>query len=1485
MSKTIEKNGPEKKAYSRALGTVLFAAILCGFAHLADAASYTWNVGSGNWSAPSSWSPAAPSGGPAASDVVTFGATGASGDPGTINNTVDAAFAGTVSGLTYNSTDATLYNVTEIPSGQTLTVTGSVTIGQQNGVKLVTQAYFTGDGTLIANVTNFTVQNYGSAAGANSTANLNLSGLNTFVLNNPGGTLSIADTSSGLTRAGGNLVLAGVSNFITISNINLATSVAAQAGPLSSLTFGAGTNIINTANFNIANNKGSANVTFAAPTGGLKIRGIGGTDADRANIAIGNRNQTGTGTTTGTLIANGNPLNIKAATLAIGANPNTGTPGAAGDFGVGILQFDTGTVDATTVNIASSATANLGSTSGTLTVGPNAKLIVGAGGLSLLNQSAAENAGFACSGTLNISNGVVNCAGNLVVTTNNASGPGGAGTSTINFIDGGTLSMGSGSVIGTTTSPIDNFNLVENSTLEFGSPLAGQTNMVVNTLAWPVNDSALTITIDGFSGVTNGSVIPLISFASMVGGTYVAPVLNLPAGITGSLSLVGNTIWLTVTSGIVPGVGGQNQLANPGFELSPSKVGWTAVGNTPVITVGSATYYNQGTCGTDPTPELVLSHDGTNVANIYGNFTGAKNTSSWSQEMSTAAGTTFEAGAYTYVSHEDLMSGSDSFWYEVDFTDDNGSLLASYESFVVTNLDCGQVAPFAVDTWNFLGVTNIMQVVNGTNTGVVIGDVADGVLTAPPGTANVRFSAILLQQPDNAGGSVYFDDANLGRISGPVLPTLSSMSPNLVALSTNSAVTCTASSIASTIESVQVIVTSSSLGGFSTMVTNTQDSPSVTVTGLGTDTANISYELTPNMLYTIVIKATDANGITVSSSANTLDTLSPNLVIEAADFNFSGGSFLDTPADGGLWLYANQVGTQDIDENKAVRTSAQIYRPAPEAVVIQVAAPNTGTPPTATEQKFVTAAANGNTNQVETEVGYNSAGDWLNYTRNYGSGGSAPAGTYNVWCYLATSGSGVQATLSMVTSDPTQPNQTTNFLGYFGTAAFTDNGYNNYRYVPLTDQYGNRVSVTFTNGQQTLKSTVVGNPNLGFYILVPVAPVLTPVLQYSYPNGSTPYQSSGQFTFTVGPADGAPIETSGIHLVLNGVDVSSGLTFTQQDGSWIASYSIQSNELYAATINITNTDGLHSTFSSSFDTFDVNNYQWEAVDYDFSINNGGTLIGAQFIDNPVPTGDINITQTGAMAPNSYFGFPGGDGTATAQEGVDMHWPDLQPAASSWYRADSVGTQPATDYLRLKFREAQTNFSDPNIGQFNIGYFNAGNWLNYTRNYPTNTYNIWARLAGGAGPFSGTTLSVVTSGVGTTDQTADVLGTFSDPNPEGWQVFHYIPLLDTNGNKVVIQLGGKETLRLTSGNNLNALFFMLTPAVAVPPMFNISATLVGTDIQISIPTETGHNYTLWHADSLPATSWTPVGGGIVGDGSVHVITQPAIGQGYYRVSVQ
>src|SRR5205807_800160 len=145
-----------------------------------------------------------------------------------------------------------------------------------------------------------------------------------------------------------------------------------------------------------------------------------------------------------------------------------------------------------------------------------------------------------------------------------------------------------------------------------------------------------------------------------------------------------------------------------------------------------------------------------------------------------------------------------------------------------------------------------------------------------------------------------------------------------------------------------------------------------------------------------------------------------------------------------------------------------------------------------------------------------------------------------------------------------------------------------------------------------------------------------------------------------------------------------------------------------------------------------------------------------------------------------------------------------------------GGTSAGELMRQKVLDAFA--LDPLVRDVNVGFFDGGtgadlpNWMNYTRTYPTGPFNVYVRAASGGGTLS-STLALVTSGVGTTTQTSNNIGTFTFPNTGGWQSYSWTPLRDANGNLVRLDLAGLATLRLTAGpaGGGNNNFLMLTPA--------------------------------------------------------------------------
>jgi hypothetical protein len=911
-----------------------------------------------------------------------------------------------------------------------------------------------------------------------------------------------------------------------------------------------------------------------------------------------------------------------------------------------------------------------------------------------------------------------------------------------------------------------------------------------------------------------------------------------------------------------------NQLVNPGWETGDN-TGWLTQGNCGAHNA-TQTYYNAGMCPADPTAENINVYDGTYVGNVYGTFTAAVSYSFYQQSFATVAGSTWSASCFAYASHEDLL-GVNNFCVDVAFLGSGGAVLAEYQSFNVTNLSCAGPNTFPLDTWVPLTVTNQIQ------NGVVIGTVPSGVLTAPAGTASVRYQ-LLFENVNYAGGSIYLDDAVLDLISGPLPPVISGLTPNNIILCNSNELSYTITSASGIITNAQVtaIMTGLPGTGISNNVTYGPGSTGFNAIGLGSsNVVVVTLALNTNTAYSVTVSGTDNNGVTATAT-DFFDTFQPVELWEAEDFNYNGGQWLTSvPANGGIFAYANLVGTEAIDELVGTIPSAgpHDYRPG-DTVSIQGAYEQTPGGLPLYRQKFLdyfaaNPGASNNASTVDEEVGYVNPGDWQDYTRNF------PAGKYNVYARVAVSGAGVDY-FEQVLSDPTQSGQTVTNLGSFN---ITGNNWNYYQYVPLLDQYGNLISVSLS-GTQTVRIAVGpgSGANQNFFFVVPAVTIPKPILQSSFPTGVHPFEPTNHFTFTVGQGAGSAIPAGNVHLVLNGSDITAQVSFSSTATNWTGTIPVASNAVYSAVINVTNSTHLSSSYSISFDTFSQANYTFEAEDFDF---NGGS-----FIDDPQPTADSTIANgnaTGTEETNSYYAFPGDGGASIAE--VDYH--STESGQSDQYRNDTPGTQVCGDYLRDKFYAAQTALADLNIADFNLGWYSTGTWLNYTRHYPAGDYNIYGRLAGGAGPFSGTTLSLVTSGWGTTTQTTNLLGSFADPNAAGWQAWHWVPLADANSNLVTVHFtGSTNTLKLTSGNNLNVNFLMLVPAITTGGTQVLTVTHNGSQVGISFATQIGHTYTVLYTSSLTSpVVWSTLTT-IPGNGSTQSATDTISGATrFYRVSAQ
>ncbi len=277
--------------------------------------------------------------------------------------------------------------------------------------------------------------------------------------------------------------------------------------------------------------------------------------------------------------------------------------------------------------------------------------------------------------------------------------------------------------------------------------------------------------------------------------------------------------------------------------------------------------------------------------------------------------------------------------------------------------------------------------------------------------------------------------------------------------------------------------------------------------------------------------------------------------------------------------------------------------------------------------------------------------------------------------------------------------------------------------------------------------------------------------------------SSG-LTFNASSPSGIAINNSGIQVMLNGSNVSSGLVITGSASSKNVTYNgLQSNAVYNATITITDSSGLQSSVNTTFQTTWVGvpapTYIWEAEDFDFN--------GGMYIDNP----DL------CNAPGNsdcYFGQVG-------EQNVDEYSTGTPPAQFYRGASDGIGTQPSGDFSR-------PNLTAADRIDYCINPFNNNEWVNYTRDWPASTNWIIGRFANG-GTEGGDVLYSVTP------TSTNLLGYFVVPTTPSWTTFQNYYLMSTDGvNRATVVLNGKETLQIVAGVNGTAdalpTFFMLVP---------------------------------------------------------------------------
>jgi hypothetical protein len=944
-----------------------------------------------------------------------------------------------------------------------------------------------------------------------------------------------------------------------------------------------------------------------------------------------------------------------------------------------------------------------------------------------------------------------------------------------------------------------------------------------------------------------------------------------------------------------------NVLVNPSFDASPlfASGSWSQH--------ASETWSMSSTTAADPT-SVKLIRSGANglwMQGLYGNGQGGPQTSFAAQDFACTPGNTYTAdawySAYTYCkSHiggddgSDPPGGSGLFqadgsgnedgWVEVMFFNSGNVLLADYKSFIVTPAFVGTATgtnyngtlPVVTNSisniflaWIDCPVTNQYDITTVTpNTDpAVAGGITNTLgsgqfITAPPGAVKVEFRINLYQAAFEAGAP-FWDDATLNQVGGVSPSIIGNISPDgthfFSGASTNFTFNVTSASTGG------APLPTNSTGSVGIVVNGVNETGSLQFSGPSTNLAVTLPGLASNTLYTISVSVTNSAGL-VSSKTLNFDTFPTNVfIVSAEDYDYTNGQFFENPTPTSAPApnsYFGTAGTLGVDMSTYGGTgvlpggASQLVR-SDTNVAMQKA----------DDIQLPQYLAANDPNVYNVQIAYNNGGNWENYTRNY------PAGNYLVYLRYNNGNAGNVEMLNVLTSGYGTATQTSNNVGEF-IGANTGAGY---AWVPLTDAFGNKIIVNLSAGQNTLQ-LLSGSPGVGGianfvdFIFVPAGTGFPPVINNLSPNNVNPPVNANIFlnvtniTFSVSSAF-STVASNNIHASANGVDLSPFATISGNNTNWSVSIPSPQNQLITLVISATDANGLSNSVAETFDTFSQSNLMIEAEDFDFN--------AGQFIDNPVPTYAV------IQATNSYYaGGIGGTNAAVFNIDYDGTYDGEQLAG---YRDldNGVKCEVTADFKRDKF--LSNSIATSGTSDFDVGYWNGGQWLDYTRTFPANKYNVYGRLAGGNGPFNNTTLALVTAGRGTTNQTTQLLGSFADANAVGWQTWHWVPMRDTNGNLVTVSLGGVETVRATSGNNLNANFYMFVPA---SPSVQLTASLSGSNIQLKFPTQAGHFYSVLYKNSLSGGSWQPLSAPVAGDGTVNTVTDAVAGsQRFYKLQIE
>jgi len=358
-------------------------------------------------------------------------------------------------------------------------------------------------------------------------------------------------------------------------------------------------------------------------------------------------------------------------------------------------------------------------------------------------------------------------------------------------------------------------------------------------------------------------------------------------------------------------------------------------------------------------------------------------------------------------------------------------------------------------------------------------------------------------------------------------------------------------------------------------------------------------------------------------------------------------------------------------------------------------------------------------------------------------------------------------------------------------------------------------------------------------------------------SGTRWHPVGGGVSFRVTTQD--PNVITNIQLFLN--DVASGeLTITGPLTNRTANYAaaLTANTFYTARAEAQDQAGRRRTRIWTFDTFDeAVAVTIEGEDYNYgrtesedpaiaACDPGSGLYppvltaGGRFQDNPLVSG-YSLDTFPVMVNGGGVGYAQLVGMPEA-DCHDAYVGDKSLANNIYRSCDAVGVQTSEDLPRRSKYDVVVNGEPRQVREHEVTGIVAGDWMNYTRTFPTTNYLVYLRYSSSAAQKF--RLDRVLSDRTQTNQTTATVGEFHLTAGAGYR---YAPLTDEGGQLLMINLSGVTTLRLTAmtANNNVQLNYLVCLPMADPPMLYWSRTAT----QLILNWEVVAGYQLKAADEV------------------------------------